>query len=125
MSVLFVGDSQLKYLHHVLEDCNTKIRFTSGFRVEQMWALFSGIAAKFAVIVVHAGTNNIPHENPSTILHRYKYLMKTIWIINPTAKIIASAILPRDFNVFQGARNDVGFLDQCNRKSSEVNDGLQ
>lgn len=124
MSVLFVGDSQLKYLHHVQLEDNTAVRCTSGFRVEQMWALFSGIV-KDHIIVLHAGTNNVPREEPSTTLHRYQHLLKIIWTSNPTARIIASAVLPRDYNVFEGARNNVGFIDGCNRRAQEINDGLE
>uniref|UniRef100_A0A8W8HVW5 SGNH hydrolase-type esterase domain-containing protein n=1 Tax=Magallana gigas TaxID=29159 RepID=A0A8W8HVW5_MAGGI len=125
MSVLFVGDSQLKYLHHVQLEDNTAVRCTSGFRVEQMWALFSGIVKDHDIIVLHAGTNNVPREEPSTTLHRYQHLLKIIWTSNPTARIIASAVLPRDYNVFEGARNNVGYIDGCNRRAQEINDGLK
>ena len=124
MSLLFVGDSQLKYLHHVLDD-DSSVRFSSGFRVEQIWALLSGVVLDFRTIAIHAGTNNIPNEDPSTILHRYGYLLKTIWKANPSARIIASGILPRDVNCFEGAHNNVGFIDNCNRKAREINAGLR
>ena len=125
MSVLFVGDSQLKYLHHVQLEDNTAVRCTSGFSVEQIWALFSGIVKDHDIIVLHAGTNNVPREEPSTTLHRYQHLLKIIWTSNPTARIIASAVLPRDYNVFEGARNNVGYIDGCNRRAQEINDGLK
>jgi hypothetical protein len=118
MSALFAGDSQLKYLHNVLRGFHhgrtIPVRILCG---ADIWALLSGIAAKFGIIVLHVGTNNVPHENPSVILHRCKYLLKSIWNINPTAKIVLSAILPRGLNIFARARNNVGFTDMCNRIS--------
>lgn len=121
---LFVGDSQLKYLHHVQLEDNTAVRCSSGFRVEQMWALFSGIVKDHDIIVIHAGTNNAPCEEPATTLHRYQHLLKIIWTSNPTARIIALAVLPRDYNIFEGARNNLGFNDGCNKNAREINDGL-
>jgi hypothetical protein len=124
MSVLFVGDSQLKYLHHVLDDVSV-VRYSSGFRVEQMWALLCGIVSDFQTIAIHVGTNNIPDEDPSIILYRYRYLLRNIWEANPGVRIIASGILPRDFNCFEGARNNVRFIDRCNRKAVDINAGLR
>ena len=124
MSIFFVGDSQLKYLHHVLDD-DSNVRFSSGFRVEQIWDLLSGVVFNFRTIAIHVGTNNIPHEDPSTILHRYRYLLQSIWKANPSARIIASGILPRDLNCFEGARNNVGFIDSCNGKARAINAGLK
>ena len=71
--MLFVGDSQLKYLHHVLKD-DSSVRFSSGFRGEKIMALLSGVVLDFRTIAIHVGTNKIPHKDPSIILHRYRYL---------------------------------------------------
>ena len=100
MSILFVGDLQLKYLHHVLED-DSSARFSSGFLVEQIMALLSGVVLDVRTITIHVRTNNIPHEDPITILHRNRYLLKSIWKANPSARIIASGILPRDATVLK------------------------
>lgn len=87
MSVLFVGDSQLKHLHNVQLEDNTAVRFISGFCVEQMWNLLSAIVQDHDTVVIHAGTNNVPREEPATSLHRYQHQLKIIWTINPTARI--------------------------------------
>ena len=102
----------------------------SDFPQDSVWSRYgpywlSGVVLDFRTIAIHAGTNHIPHEDPSIILHRYRYLLKRIWKANHSARIIASAILSRDVNCFEGARNNVGFIDSCNGKAREINAGLK
>ena len=80
----------------------------------------SGVVLDFRTIPIHVGTNHIPLEDPSIILHLNRYLLKSIWKANHSARIIASGILPRDVNCFEGARNNVGFINSCNRKAREI-----
>ena len=95
----------------------------SDFPQDSVWSRYgpylSGVVLDFRTIAIHAGTNHIPHEDPSIILHRYRYLLTSIWKANHSARIIASGILSRDVNCFEGARNDVGFIDSCNGKERE------
>ena len=85
----------------------------------------SGVVLDFRTIPIHVGTNHIPHEDPSIILHLNRYLLKSIWKANHSARIIASGILPRDVNCFEGARNNVRFINSCNRKTREIDAGIK
>ena len=100
----------------------------SDFPQDSVWSRYgpylSGVVLDFRTIAIHAGTNHIPHGDPIIILHRYRYLLKSIWKANHSARIIASGILPRDVNCFEGARNNFGFIDSCNGKAREINAGL-
>ena len=114
MSILFVGDLQLKYLHHVLED-DSSARFSSGFLVEQIMALLSGVVLDVRTITIHVRTNNIPHEDPIT----KKYLEG-----QPQREHHRIRYSTPRCNCFEEARNNVGFIDSCNGKSREINVGL-
>ena len=101
----------------------------SDFPQDSVWSRYgpylSGVVLDFRTIAIHAGTNHIPHGDPIIILHRYRYLLKSIWKANHSARIIASGILPRDVNCFEGARNNVGFINSCNRKAREIDARLK
>ena len=79
----------------------------------------------FQGVVLHAGTNNLPHETSEKVIDRFKKLVGDIRERNPNIQVFVSAILPRDVSFFPDAKNDLKLLDRCNKRAIDVNDALR
>lgn len=72
----------------------------------------------------------MPEPTTSRVRNQRQPFIRTniYWISSghqPQAKIIESAVLSRVYNVFEGARTNVRFIDGCNKKAREFNDRLE
>ena len=86
---------------------------SSGFLVEQIWTLLSGVVSDFRTIAIHVGTNNIPNEDYSIILHRYRYLLKSTWNAKLSARSSHPEFYPATSTVWKERITTLDLLTQC------------
>lgn len=65
-------------------------------------------------MVLHAGTNKLPHETSTRVIDRFDKVIDNIRQGVPGIMLFVLAILPRDISFFPGAKNNLSFIDQCN-----------
>jgi lysophospholipase L1-like esterase len=116
---LIYGDSQVKYLQHSLGNSNIVVTSISGLRVEEVFAKISDILPLYNTLVLHVGTNNIPHDTPANIQQYYEHLINSILQTQPNLRLIVSGIVPRHTTQFRGVYQDP--IGPMNRKAAATN----
>ena len=76
-------------------------------------------------MVLHAGTNNVPHESSATVTDRFDKIIEGIQESVPGITVFVSAILPRDVSFFPGAKNNINLIDRCNQHAIAINYALR
>jgi len=117
MTLLVIGDSQVKYV--VLGAEGTCLAFP-GRRVQDMFPPARDAIAHASVVVFHVGTNNIGgDEDAEQVLLHYRALVTSTRRVNPLIRVVMTAILPRHPNKFvSSAQQD---YMRRNRVAKEVN----
>ena len=101
--VIFLGDSQFRYLAEHITKANPKfvpgVYFRSGAKVEDLSGdhiaqLFS---QKTRACVIHVGTNNLKSlgSSPSAVFLKLRSVLADIAIQNPKCEIFISSVIPR------------------------------
>ena len=60
-------------------------------------------------IILHAGTNDIPAEDPETVFSKLMHLVEDIKLRMPDSKLFVSAILPKISPAFNDGINHINF----------------
>ncbi|KAH8022048.1 hypothetical protein HPB51_021500 [Rhipicephalus microplus] len=94
---LVAGDSMLKDLAGSFTSSSrthVEVRSFSGVRIEKLFSLIAHTLADVHVVVLHVGTNNVGEE-PLVLIARFRSLISRILVVNPSIRVVVSAILPR------------------------------
>ena len=102
--VVFVGDSQFRYISEHISNANPNfvpnVCFRSGAKVEDLST--DHIAHLFSQIthacVIHVGTNNLKsvYASPSSVFLKLKAVLADIAKMSPKCEIFISSVIPRN-----------------------------
>ena len=101
--VLFVGDSQFRYLsEHIPDKVNNfvpSVYFRSGAKVDDLFQDLSAldVSQKTRACVIHVGTNNlkVPTVTAPQVLADFQYVLADLVEMIPDSEIFISSVLPR------------------------------
>ncbi|KAH8036255.1 hypothetical protein HPB51_021499 [Rhipicephalus microplus] len=121
---LVAGDSMLKYLagcFTLSSRTHVEVRSFSGVQIEKLFSLIAYSLADVHVVVLHVGANNVGEE-PLVLIARFRPLVSRILYVNPSIRVVVSAILSRQANLrkCQWAQS-VGESEAFNTDAGETN----
>ncbi|KAH8021991.1 hypothetical protein HPB51_020601 [Rhipicephalus microplus] len=128
MTRALAGDSMLKYLagsFTLSSRTHVEVRSFSVVRIEKLFSLIAHSLEDVHVVILHVGTNNVGEE-PLVLIARFRSLISRILDVNPSIRVVVSAILPRQASLrkCQWALS-VRELEAFNTDAGETNAILQ
>lgn len=100
---IIVGDSIIKHVKSEnLSEHVTEVISGSGARIEMVYEKIDELSETYNAqnIVLHIGSNNIPHDRPATVASKIIKLVKHVQTKMPKTRIHVSAILPKHGSSF-------------------------
>lgn len=92
-----------------------------GTRVEHLTTRVQNVLSKASaapIVVVHAGTNNIPMDSPKGIAERMRHFIREVRLVRPRAGVIVSNILPRFDGEFRNPKVRLNMVRQISQELS-------
>ena len=111
--VFLLGDSIVKHIDgaRLTRSSNNVVDYHTGHNVMQIRNKFVEIDAKYRVknLILHAGTNDIPRDEPNMVSSKILRLVKDVKERMPETRVFVSAILPKYSPEFNDGINQINF----------------